>query len=313
MGIYEHATQFAGLPVVDWEPGRRLRNPDRTAYRLSLDFEETEAGAQWSDRLASFLEDPASGQVRAIVVGIWGGESYVLANSSAVVEALVAARDRLPNLRGLFLGDIIQEENEISWIEQSDISPLFHAYPTLEHFRVRGTQNLTLGTLQHDHLKSLTIESGGLPVAIVHDVAAAQLPALEHLELWLGTPDYGGDATVEDLAPILSGRFFPKLRYLGLRDSEIADEVAAAVAGAPVLDRIRVLDLSLGTLTDEGAAALLASPAVAHLEKLDIHHHYCSQQMVERLHGLGIDLDAGDPQQAEEHRGEVWRYVAVGE
>jgi hypothetical protein len=31
----------------------------------------------------------------------------------------------------------------------------------------------------------------------------------------LGTDDYGGDATVEDLAPILAGNLFPKLTYLG--------------------------------------------------------------------------------------------------
>ena len=81
------------------------------------------------------------------------------------------------------------------------------------------------------------------------------------------------------------------------------------VAQAPVVEKIRVLDLSMGTLGDEGAAALLASPAVARLEKLDIHHHYCSPEMVERLKGLGIAVDAGDPQDESEYG----RYVAVGE
>ena len=32
---------------------------------------------------------------------------------------------------------------------------------------------------------------------------AAELPNLEHLELWLGTDSYGGDATVADLADLL--------------------------------------------------------------------------------------------------------------
>src|SRR5262249_31160352 len=129
--------------------------------------------------------------------------------------------------------------------------------------------------------------------------------------LWLGTRNYGATTTVRDLTPLLTGNLFPKLRYLGLRDSEIADEIALALAQGQILERIRVLDLSLGTLTDIGAAALVASPAVKRLEKLDIHHHYCSKDMVERLKGLGIVIDARDAQSP--HDNDDSRYVAVGE
>jgi hypothetical protein len=80
-----------------------------------------------------------------------------------------------------------------------------------------------------------------------------------------------------------------------------------------VLQRIRSLDLSLGTLSDAGAGALLASPAVARLERLDVHHHYCSPAVVARLEGLGISVDASEPQEADESGGEVYRYVAVSE
>ena len=229
------------------------------------------------------------------------------------MEALVAAREQLPNLKAIFLGDIISEENEISWINQSDVSPLFDAYPLLERFAVRGGTGLVFGSLRHAHLKSLVIQSGGLDAGVVRAVSAAHLPELEHLELWLGVEAYGGNVTVDDLAPLLSGALFPKLSYLGLRDSEIADAIAAAVARAPVLERIRVLDLSLGTLTDEGAAALLASPAVARLEKLDLHHHFCSEAMMEKLRGLGIEVDVSQRQEEEEYDGERWRYVAVSE
>src|SRR5262249_12656041 len=159
-------------------------------------------------------------------------------DSAPIVEALVAGRAKLPNLRALFLGDIIGEECEVSWIHQSDVGPLLKAHPALEEFRVRGSDNLTFGKLKHKALKHPAIETGGMPVALVREICAATLPELEHLELWLGTPRYGGDATPRHLRPILSGQKFPKLRYLGLRDSEIADQVAAAVARAPVLERI---------------------------------------------------------------------------
>ncbi len=314
MTISEHLTQFAGKPVADWEPDSPLADPEGTLYRLSLSYEEADAGTRWIDTFARLLDDPVAGRLRGLVVGIWFNLTQETdATSEPVVEALVAAREQLPNLTTLFLGDIIVEESEISWINQSDVSPLFDAYPRLEHFGVRGGDGLVLGRLRHERLRSLVVETGGLDVSVVRDICAAELPALEHLELWLGDEYYGANTTVDDLAPILSGTLFPKLRYLGLRDSEIADEIAAAVATAPVLERLRVLDLSLGTLGDEGAAALLAAPAVARLEKLDIHHHYCSDEMVAQLTALGIEVDVSERQTEEDYDGERYRYVAVSE
>jgi hypothetical protein len=308
MGIYEHTLQFAGKPVVDWEPGQPLKDPESHAYRISLDWDDSEDGVKWTDRLTEFLDDPGSSQVTALIAGFWGD-----GNSEPLVEALVAARDRLPQLRALFLGETLAEEQEISWITQSDVSPLFQAYPELEHFRVRGSSELRLGTLQHPRLRELAIECGGLGRALLHDVFTSHLPELEHLELWLGDEGYGAEATVDDLAPLLSGELFPKLRYLGLRDSEIADDIAGVLANAPVLERVRVLDLSLGTFSNAGAAALLTSPHVPKLERLDVHHHFCSDEMIQRLRGLGIEVDASEPQTADDWGNGEHRFVAVGE
>jgi hypothetical protein len=69
----------------------------------------------------------------------------------------------------------------------------------------------------------------------------------------------------------------------------------------------------MGVMTDEGAAALLASPAIARLEKLDVHHHYCSEEMTAKLQSLGIEVDASERKEPDEDDDEVWRYVAVGE
>ena len=44
------------------------------------------------------------------------------------MEALVSARDKLPNARAIFLGDITME-GEISWIEQTDVSPVLGNAP----------------------------------------------------------------------------------------------------------------------------------------------------------------------------------------
>jgi predicted DNA-binding WGR domain protein len=288
------------------------------AYRVGVSSKEYFGAkpVRLPEKLAAFLAEPGVGSLPALVIGCWSHDGQ---DSSEVVEALVAARDKLPSLQALFLGDIPYDEQEISWIVQSDITPLFDAYPQLEHFQARGGQGLSLGKIKHKHLKSLTIEASNLSAEVVRAVGASSLPALEHLDLWLGTAQYGADTTAADLKGILAGKGLPALCYLGLRNSEIADAIAEALANAPVLKRVRVLDLSLGNLGDKGARALAANPAVAKLEKLDIHHHYVSPKVVEQLNGLGITIDAGDPHTSHEEDGDEEgdgfsdRYVAHSE
>lgn len=306
MAFYENLESFAGKPVVDFQDGGELSDPQTTIPRLRIDYESSTSVV---DLLTQLLQSGQADQLTGLVIGAWFGEESD-ADSSAIVETLVAAADRLPRLRALFFGDVISEENEISWIQQSNVSGLWDAFPRLEIVCVRGTNGLSLGKLRHNHLRQLTIESGGLPREILGEIAAASLPVLEHLELYLGDSGYGWDGTTNDLAPILSGTLFPSLKYLGLRNSEIADEVAKAVAQSPLLERLEVLDLSKGTLGDEGALALLAAPALKRLKKLDLHHHYLSDKIEQQLRGLGIDVDLEDgegPADADE------RYVSVSE
>jgi hypothetical protein len=239
MTIEEHADEFAGLPVRDYDPEAGVDNPSGTIYRLSLDWEAEEP---ITGLFARFLEEPDVGQSRGIVIGAWQGDDSE-ASSDSIVEALVAAREQLPDLRALFLGDITSEENEISWIQQSDVTALFDAYPGLEHFRVRGGNGLVIGRLRHENLRSLIVETGGLDAEVVRGIAECYLPNLDHLELWLGTAGYGRTVTIEDLEPILLGDKFPALRRLGLRNCEGADAIARKVATAPLLSRLEVLDL----------------------------------------------------------------------
>jgi hypothetical protein len=288
-----------------------VEDPEGTIYRIGISWHDVQDGATWRARFTEFLRDPRAPEVSGLVVGAWSDDSSV--DSSAVVEALIEASTRLPRLAALFLGEIVQEECEISWIQQCDVSPLLRAYPGLKYFWVRGADGLEFRSLRHEGLTHLAVESGGLGREQVHQLLTAHLPSLEHLELWLGVEDYGGNTTLEDLAPLLTGGLFPKLQYLGLRDSEIADDIAGAVALSPLLDRIRVLDLSLGTLTDLGARALLESPGVRRLEKLDLHHHYCSEEMMEALQELPIEVDVEELQEPDDWGEELHRYVAVSE
>ncbi|WP_310428367.1 STM4015 family protein [Chamaesiphon sp. VAR_48_metabat_135_sub] len=307
MGIYQRDELFAGKPVVEYTTEIGITDPKEFSYRLSIEYDSEHSIV---DLLSQFLADPHISEITSLIIGQWDAEE---GSSEPVVNLLANVSQKLPNLTALFLGDINDDEYEISWIQQSDLSPLWNAYPQLEYLRVRGNDGLSFGELKLDRLKTLIVETGGLSVARVREICQGYLPQLEHLELWLGTDDYGGDTRVEDLAPILSGELFPYLQYLGLRNSEIADSIATAVANSTILVRIKVLDLSLGNLGDIGATALLASPFIHQLEKLDLHHHYLSEALVEKLAGLSIVIDVSDPQSADKYDNEAHRYIAVSE
>lgn len=306
---YDHISELAGWKVKDWSPDDGPLDPTHFIYRIAVEYDDQQS---WSDKLGSFLQDPAAKEITGLVVGLWTTDVLEESDSIAVVETLAAASPRLPALKILFIGDILSEESEISWIEQTDLSQIFQAYPQLAYFGARGGSSLRLGNIQLQYLRTLVIEAGGLSREVVHDIQSSDLPALEHLEIWLGTPDYGGDTTIEDLAPLLRKPLFPKLRYLGLRNSAITNGIASVFAYAPILERIEVFDLSLGTLTDEGAQVLLQSPLIAKLKKLDVHHHFCSDEMTAQLKQLSIEVDAS----GQEAREQSWGnniYVSFGE
>jgi hypothetical protein len=303
----ENLTQFYGRDVVDYDPESGLAD-SAPAIRLRLSHEACRDGTTFTDLYARFLKEPIVGDVEALVIGMWN--KYQEGDTAErVVENLVSTREHLPALKALFLGDIDQWENEISWIEQTDVSPLFTAFPLLEVLGLRGGNRLSLGRPSHPKLKTLIVETGGLPGHVVREVCSADLPALEHLELWLGSENYGGDSTLADLAPILSGRLFPRLTTLALRDCEWADDLAVALADAPVLARIKSLDLSLGNLGDRGALALAAAPVAARLESIDIHYNYVSDEAVAKLNALGPRINAEDRGEPDEEH----RYIAVSE
>lgn len=305
-GLYRG--DYAGLPIVSLRPPGAPHPPaGEAAWRVSVrvyDAKET-----FEEHFARFTETIDTTEVRALIIGGW--EDAYEKEASAPVRLLAESAARFPALRSLFFAAMPQEECEISWIQQSDVTPLLESFPLLERLEVRGGTGLELRPVRHEHLRVLRFEAGGLPASVVRGVGMSELPALEYLEVWLGTSEYGGETTAPDLENILSGERLPALRHLGLQNSEIQDEVAALVASAPVVPRLESLAQSMGVLTDEGAEALLSGQSLAHLKRLDLHHHYLTDAMVERVKVAfsGVQLDVSDQREAD---GE-WRYVAVAE
>lgn len=208
----------------------------------------------------------------------------------------------------------MQEENEVSWIHHGDVTLLADRLPLLEELVIRGgSEEMTLRPFSHKRLRRFVIETGGLNRPHLLAVLQSDLPALNDLELWLGTSDYGGDATVADLEPLLNGKLFPSLTHLGLRDAEIADELAMAVAVAPIVARLTSLDMSMGNLSDDGGYALLDGQSMEHLTSINLRHHYLTDPVISELQNSGLPFDVSDQQQPDEYDGESHRYVAVGE
>ncbi|OOC52537.1 MULTISPECIES: STM4015 family protein [Nocardiopsis] len=323
-------TEFAGLPVVEFpargteeeritrarERGGDPRDPGSVAWRLRYD------GEACAEHVARFLSVVDAERVGALVVGDWDASG---GGQHEITHLLAEHADALPNLRSVFLGDIDGSECELSWIEQSDLAPLLAAFPRLEELTVRGADGIMGGELglhvpSHDSLRSLTVETGGLPGRVVREVASSGLPALEHLELWLGMMEYGCDAWPSDLEPVLSGEAFPRLTCLGVCNAETVDGWVMALADAPVVRRLEVLDLSLGVLTDRGGQVLVdRAAAFAGLRRLDLHHHYLSEEMEEQVRaafaGTGVEVDLSERLEPEydEDGDEPYYYTAESE
>ncbi|MFF2731506.1 STM4015 family protein [Streptomyces sp. NPDC058008] len=316
-----HPDVFHGLPVhTPPPPGATGAGSPPTAGSVAWRLDCPPHEAPFEEVWRRFLDEVDTERVRALLIGPWWYDDYI--SLQPVVAALVSDAHRFPALRALFLADVDDEECQVSWLQLCDITPVLEALPLLEELGVRGCgdavpgeENLRLRPVRHPSLKVLRFESGGLPGHVVRAVGASELPALEHLEFWFGSEGYGGDATVADLAPVLSGPSFPRLRHLGLQNSELQDELAAAVASAPVVARLESLSLAMGTLGDAGAGALLDGQPLTHLSVLDLHHHYLSDPVVSRIEelcaraGVQVLLDAADRWDAEDEA----RYVAVSE
>ncbi|MBN3898238.1 MAG: STM4015 family protein [Nostoc sp. NOS(2021)] len=306
-----HLTQFANRQVVEFDANIGITDPINKAYALRYWPYENEDNLP--SKLSRLLQQPNAHKLEALVFGLWEEEAYE-SNSSGIIKALVDAKQYLTNLKAIFIGDIIGDECEISWIQQSDISRILQAYTKLEILQVRGGDGLQFSPpIRHNYLKALIVETGGLSRDTVAQICQMNLPALEHLELWFGSENYGGDCWVEDLNQILFEEKFPKLNYLGLRNSQFTDEIVSIIVGSSIIHYISVLDLSMGTLSDAGAEELLNCSAINNLDILNISESFLSQEMIEKFSGLDVRVLANN--QKEEYNDSYInsRYCSVSE
>lgn len=202
--------------------------------------------------------------------------------------------------------------DQISWYNVGDLSKLWKAVPHLRAFEVEAG-SFTLGKLDLPELRRAKFETGGLSKESGMAIAKASWPLIEHLEIYYGDDNYGGECSIKEVKPLLARTDLAHLRYLGLKNAMFTDDICKALPTAKVIATLETLDLSMGIMTDEGARALAEhADAFAHLKTIDVSENYIGDDgqaalkkaFGKRVQGLNDQNEDDDPE---------YRSVQVGE
>lgn len=271
----------------------------------SYGYDAYEKGKSAKTMVQDILSDPEFPELKELVIGSWGDASQE--DCQPLLDAIVSNADKFSHITKLFVGDMDFDVCEVSWIIQGDYSRIWEAMPQLKELTIKGSQDLSLGTIRHEELESLTIICGGIGKNVLEEIEKAYLPNLKKLLLYIGIEAYGFDGDADTIKKMLDNSDFPKLTYLGITDSEIQDELAEVVLESKYIRQITTLDLSNGTLTDKGGQLLLQKlPELTNIKKLDVHYHYLSDEMMGKLQGLPVEVDVSEQEQADEWDGKLW-------
>lgn len=263
--------------------------------------------------LGALVKSSAGRLISSITIGLMDWEYPVGLQTG--IDAISKA-GKLEALRSLFIGDFeYPDDQEISWVAVGKAGKMLPVAPNLRSLHLRGGE-IDLGTLDHQNLESLLIETGGLPRGAVGSLGKCKLPVLTRMEVWFGRDEYGGNGNVKQLAGLLEGKGVPKLVHLGLRNCEWQDDIAVALAKSKILAQLETVDLSMGTMHGAGVEAILANvDKFKHLKKLDLSQNYLSEEQVAALgKAFGKAVDTAEQKTPDDWgSGELHYYTTVGE
>lgn len=268
------------------------------AKKYKLTYDDYDNGKTDTDLLNKIINDKKLPDIKQLTIGCWDYES---GDCSDLVEGIIANKEKFAHVEGLFWGDIDQEESEVSWIEQTDLSSMLDSMPKLSELKIKGTNGLSIGQKARPEIKSLEIISGGLPTSVVEDVIKSDFPNLEKLVLYVGVDDYGYDGSIEQFKPLFSKDKFPKLKYLGLVNAVEEDQIVELFLSSDILPQLETMDISAGVLTDKGGQLLLDNvDKIKHLKFINMEYNYLTEEMQKKLSQLPVKVNVSDPQDIDE-------------
>ena len=259
-----------------------------------------------------FLAAPIARFIESLRFGLAHFESN---NNWAPTLDVVTRSEQAPRIRALRFDAYTYTDCEISWTPFGDLAFAWKRLPSLELLHIRSGAGGNLGDLVLPRLKTFIFESGGMQGNLVDAVAGAKWPALEHLEIWTGSSDYGAAASIHALRPILAAIGLPELRHLGLVNSELSDAIVPALAESKLLPQLHSLDLSRGVFAREASDALVDhAAAFRHLASIDLSDNVLLPDEIARIRAALDNVVIGDQRERDEDDGgELGRYVSLGE
>ncbi|MDJ0733179.1 MAG: hypothetical protein QNJ47_03685 [Nostocaceae cyanobacterium] len=288
----------------DWETKKFNINqgivfPFGTAYVL-----------QNKNQFKALVQDPLAKRVEALKCYIVDKNLHRRKHLQDFFDDIVEAKDFLPNLKALFIGSPENDFIDIN-IYISNILPILKAYPVLELFQVRGNidnanflksniETLTNQHFQHNYLKSLIIHAYDLKEYNFNKICNLNLPSLEYLEI------DGNASTIDSLMPIISGKSFPNLVYLGIINGGDSEEIIQYITKSPLIENLKVLNLSGGNLHNIENLDLRELSPLNRLHTLNLSENSLRTSMIEQLSKLKCRLIA-------ESQGNYYRYDSLWE
>lgn len=261
----EIASPYQASPIFfDWYFGY-IRSA-----RLAVTYDNQQ---KWSDQsiLETYLNLESAKFTRYLTLGLM---SYEGDNSYNDMLYTLSKTKKIPHLEGLFVGNFESDECEISWSHLGDAGPLTKSFPKLKTLILRGG-DIELSCLEAPELRRLVMITGGLPKEALKGLKKPNCPKLEHLEIYVGTEDYGRTCEPKDFEFLENKENFKNLKYLGIKNAQNAKNIIKKIMHFDLLQQLETLDFSMGTLSDKEADLFLENKNLfKKLKLLDLSNNF---------------------------------------
>ena len=223
----------------------------------------------------------------------------------------------------LFVGDV-DRDIDMAHHAIGDVGKaITKSFPKLRSLKLRsgaqewrgGSETFGLGGLDLPQLTELVIETCAMSTKRMKALTSAKLPALEKLEIWFGSTTHEQITKSATVAPVWDGKTFPKLKSLGLCNTEMARDFIGLVAASKLAPQLEVLDFSRSTLDDDELRELAAAAKqFPKLKRLILDDTYVTSAGTKAAKAAfkGLDVSAKETREIEEYD-EGSRYVSVAE